>query len=224
MSNPIDILPIDPPATYDPGEDNPSYFYNNIIKPMIPDFIRMGSNYLTLDWEKVEELRLEIDDVLENVSKVLDKNQIIIDFQMNQYPIRFKEYETEVSKSMRTVEFYIKEYKETNTIHRLYLVNSILAHIGLESMQKDKWTVKDIKHLYDYSGDPMIAKVINKQFNIDDPIVLEAMIKLATDKMTIWNRPRHRRSDSLNINKIQFDNTDPLHQELYKKFEQEGKL
>ena len=190
MNNPHDLLPVKHPSTFDPSEEQSDYFYQNVIKPLIPDFIRIMNNYLTIDWTEVENLRKTIDNVLEVVENTLAENKIIKEFQEYQYPIKFKEYQDEVFKSKRTVDYYIKEYKESNVVHRTYLVNSILSHIGLEELKKDKWTIKDVKALYAYSGDPMIAKIIDKKFRPTDTIVKEAMMNLAKDKVAIWNKVR----------------------------------
>ena len=69
MKTPIDLLPISNPKDFDPAEEQPDYFYQNVIKPLIPDFIRMMDSYLTLDWKAVDELSIVIDDVL----KIEDK-------------------------------------------------------------------------------------------------------------------------------------------------------
>jgi len=43
---PDNLLPIDPPKDYDPG---PSYFYNNVVKHLVPDFIRIKEDIKYLD-------------------------------------------------------------------------------------------------------------------------------------------------------------------------------
>lgn len=192
--SPHDLLPIKAPSEFDPSESNPTYFYDNVIKPLIPDFIRIMDTPLTMNWEAVEELRTTIDNVLDIVANTLAKNEIIKKFQEAQYPKKFAEYREEVLKSCRDVEYYIKEYKDS-IVHRTYLVNHILSIIDQEDMQKDKWSVKDIKSLNTFLEDPKIAKVINKQYKPTDTIVQEAMLNLASDKVAIWNKVREDKID-----------------------------
>ena len=190
MKSPHDLLPLPAPSEYDPSENNPAYFYKNIIKPLIPDSLRIMDNYLTLDWGRVEELKEVINTVLKTVSKTLENNELIIKFQEHQYPKKFEEYKVEVSKSMRTIDFYLKDFKADNAIHKTYLINHILKLNGQEAMCKDKWSVKDMKSLYNYLENPQIMKVINKKFLPTDDLPKEAMMNLAKDKMAIWNKVR----------------------------------
>jgi len=194
---PWELLPIQEPKVFDPSEEEPDYFYKNVIKPLIPDFIRIMDSYLTLDWDKVEDLRKTIDNVLSIVKSTLDKNKIIEEFQKVQYPKKFAAYKEEILASCRTVDYYIKEYKPNNAIHRTYLVNHILLQYKQESMQKDKWSVKDLKSLYSYLEYPELSKVINKQYTATDTLPIAAMMILATDKMTIWNKVREDKVNSV---------------------------
>ena len=38
-NNPIDLLPIQSPSSFDPSQEEPDFFYKNVIKPLLKDFI-----------------------------------------------------------------------------------------------------------------------------------------------------------------------------------------
>ena len=197
MKNPIDLLPISAPKTFDPSEGDPDYFYREVIKPLIPDFIRMMDNYLTLDWEAVDGLKDTIDNVLDIVETTLSKNEVIIKFQEQQYPKRFALYKEETLKSCRTIEHYTKIYDPSNAIHRTYIVNEILKLDKTEDLCKDKWSVKDVKALYEYTGSSVLQFILDKTVEPQSDLAKQSMINLATDKMTIWNKVRTDKVDTV---------------------------
>ena len=202
MNQPMDLLPILAPKDHDPSEEEPDYFYNNVIKPLIPDFIRIMDNYLTLDWKAVDKLKDVIDNVLETVSTTLGKNEIIEKFQKHQYPVKFAQYKEETLKSCRTVDHYLKEYDPSNIIHRTYVVNEILKLNGTEDLCKDKWSVKDVKALYEYMELSTIQLVTDKKIDVRSDLAKQSMINLANDKMTIWNKVREDKVDSVSKDEL----------------------
>lgn len=184
---PIDLLPIKPPSEFDPG---PTYFYENVVKQLIPDFIRIMNSGLHIDDEAVDELRLVLDGVLETVETRLLNNQLIQDFQANEYPKIFAKYKEEVEASMRTLAFYTKEYNPKNAVHRSYIVNTRLELINKLDLCKPSWSAKEVKTLSGYVNDMYIEKIVNKTIPVNDTIAKEAMVRLAKDKLDIWNKPR----------------------------------
>jgi len=197
MHNPIDLLPIPVPKDFDPSDEEPDYFYKNVVKPLIPDFIRIMNNYLTLDWKAVDELKVVIDNVLDNVSSTLGQNEIIEAFQEYQYPKKFAIYKDETLKSCRTIDHYLKEYDNDNMIHRTYLVNLWLENTGKLMDRKDKWSVKDLKAYNTYNYQPLFLDILTKKIDPTLPKAIEAMTELAEAKMTIWNKVREDKVDSI---------------------------
>ena len=65
---PLDLLPIEHPAKH---EESPEYFYNNVVKHLIPDFIRIMNNGLTINEKAVDKLRDVLDNVLEDRKSVV---------------------------------------------------------------------------------------------------------------------------------------------------------
>ena len=184
---PDNLLPIDPPKDYDPG---PSYFYNNVVKHLVPDFIRIMNSGLTIDEKAVDELRIVLDEMLKTVSDRLANNQIILDFQAQEYPKKFAEYKAEQEASCRTIDHYLKVYDTKNAVHRTYIVNEILKYSYPDETLNDKWSIKDIKLINKYLESDLLAHVITKSLPNKHTIVTRAMNQLATDKMNIWNKIR----------------------------------
>lgn len=198
---PHELLPIDFPKDYDPGVD---WFYNNIAKHLSKDFIKLMNAGLTINQEAVDNLRGVLDDVLKTVEDTLAKDQIIQEFQKAKYPKKFTEYEKEVTASCRVASDYYKEYNPDTIVHRTWLVNFWLAKHKLWEMQRDKWTVNDLKKYADYSGEDFISWVINKEVDKFKEDAEAAMWELAHEKAAIWNKVRFDK-----VQAVQFEDLIP---------------
>lgn len=185
---PKDLFPIPHPSVFDPG---PKYFYNNVVKPLIPDFITIMNNGLTIDDDAVDELRLVLDNMLISIADRLNTNKIIKDYQAYEYPKKFAEYKKEVESSCRDLDFYLKEYNDTNATHRSYVINECLKEVD-STLILDKWSVKDLKSINSYLGNSFIQSIIDKEVaSYGHKYVLNGMKQLAEDKMNIWNKVRY---------------------------------
>lgn len=187
---PWEILPLPHPSEFDPGKEDPKYFYDNFVHPMIPDMIRMMSNGIHINQNEVENLRKVIDDVLITVEKTLAKNSLMKKFQEQQYPKKFKEYKEQVTASCRTIDHYLKEYDHKNATHRTYAVNEKILLMDDKFKTKPKWSVKDLKDFNLYLEDHYMQGIIDKTISKDSSIIKMAMHRLARDKMNIWNKVR----------------------------------
>ena len=68
--NPIDLLPVIRPLE-DSNPPDGTYFYDNVIKYLIPDIIKMESNGIPINLDKVAEVQNTVDTVLEDVKNKL---------------------------------------------------------------------------------------------------------------------------------------------------------
>ena len=184
---PKNLLPIPHPTTYDPG---PNYFYENVVKHLIPDFIRIMNNGLTIDDKAVDELRGVLDKMLKSIAARLANNQVILDFQAQEYPKKFAEYKTKVTASCRTMEHFLKDYDPTNAVHRTYIVNNYLNSIEQLEHVHPKWSVKDTKLISEFLNDQFLVDIVNKKVSKKDPMAILAMESLALNKMSLWNKVR----------------------------------
>ena len=194
---PIELLPIKPPSEFDPSIDQPDFFYQNVVKPLIPDTLRIMQNGIHIDQDAVDELRVVIDKVLKTVRDSLDTNQVIKDYQAYEYPKKFAEYQAEVEASMRDINFYLKPYNPANMVHRTYVVNEYLVSgICKPDLCRPQWSVKDVKTLMTYTGTGFLSYVLDKSLDDSNITVSRAMETLAQDKLDIWNKPRQGKIDN----------------------------
>ena len=189
---PYEHLPLPMPKDYDPG---PEFFYENFMKPFIPDMIQMMDTGLTIDNDAVEDLRVTVSNVLDSVAERLEKNPIVKLLQEKKLPYDQKKHAEECTKSVRTVDHYLKEYKETDMVHRTWVVNTYLKHIHKTEEIRDKWSVKDLKQLNIFLDDPFLAGIIDKRKLSNNTNVKLGMRALAEYKLELWNRPRYEKAE-----------------------------
>jgi DNA polymerase I-like protein with 3'-5' exonuclease and polymerase domains len=182
---PIDLLPIADPISHDPSEDNLDYFYENVTKHLIPDIIKISNNGIPIDLAKVKELETTVTTVLDDVTARLADNSLIQDFQAFMYPQKFKAFKEELDAKKRTIDHYIKPYKNTVS-DRTWVVNTYLELIDSPHAGKDKWTLKDLKGLNILLADTTIDAIIKDEAS---SVVKEAgMLAMAKAKLKLYNK------------------------------------
>jgi hypothetical protein len=191
---PYQLLPFPAPALFDPAKEQPDFFYQNFAKKLIPDMIKLMDTGLHIDKKAVEELRITIDKVLNSVKKVLEGSSLIKEFQLFQIPAAQKKWAEEATKSTRSYEYYLREYNDTNILHRTWVINTHLIEIEYPEKCKDKWTVADTKKLSVILQDSFLEALIEKKISKDFPIVKKGMLELAKHKAELWNRPREEKA------------------------------
>jgi len=188
---PYQRLPVPLPCDYDPG---PSYFYNNFVSHFIPDMIKMVDTGLEVDSSAVEDLRTLIDEVQETVYERLGKHPYVVKYQETcRRPKAQREHEEDATKSVRTLDHYLKPFKETDMTHRTWLVNTHLRGTGRDKDVRDKWAVKDIKEYNIFLNDAFLSSVIDKRISPNSTTAVKAMRSLAEYKLELWNRPRYEK-------------------------------
>ncbi|MCP4489791.1 MAG: hypothetical protein GY820_21110 [Gammaproteobacteria bacterium] len=192
---PYQLLPMPMPRDYDPSEKDPLFFYKNFARHFIPDMINMMDVGLYVDDAAVEDLRKTIDEVLQTVEDRLEANELIKEYQNSRLPAAQKTHAEEATRCLRTLEYYMKDYKDTDMVHRTWAINTHLNNIGRGSEVKEKWTVAQLKKLNIFLEDPFIAAVVAKRNLHNNATVQEAMIKLARYKLDLWNRPRLEKAE-----------------------------
>jgi hypothetical protein len=176
-----DLLPIRPPSEFDPG---PSYFYENVVKHLIPDMVKLMNTGLHIDSNEVDKLRSTLDDILQTVVDRLASNSIIKTYQKS----RLKEHKKEVTDTLRTIDDYIVPYNEKSAVHRVYIVNRRLRELGQEELIKSKWNLTDIKKMNLYLEDSLLTKLLDKTITQEE--ASPGMRDMAQSKLDVWNIPR----------------------------------
>jgi DNA polymerase-1 len=181
---------------FDPGETDPLYFYRNFAKPMIPDMIQLMSQGLLVDPDAVDDLRKTIDEVLDTVRTRLDKSPLIAKYQNSRLPEAQRKHAEEATKSLRTIDYYIKPYKPGDMVHRTWLMNEHLRRLERGNDVKDKWTVKDMKQYNVFLKDPYVGALITKKIMRSNAYIEQGMRRLAQHKLELWNRPRLEKAET----------------------------
>ena len=192
---PYERLPMPMPAEYDPSEEEPDFFYKNFAKHFVPDMIQMMDTGLNIDQDAVESLRKTVEEVLESVAKGLAENEIIQRYQKERQPYAQKKYAEQCTAAVRDVDYYLKEYKPGDMLHRTWVVNTYLRKIGKDSFIKAKWPVNDLKSLNVFLTDPFIKGIIDKRKYSMNQDVKAGMLALAEYKLELWNRPRYEKAE-----------------------------
>jgi hypothetical protein len=179
------------PCDHDPG---PKFFYENFVKPLIPDVIQMMSTGLCVDQDAVEELRKTIHEVLGNVEKTLSDNSLIQQFQEHRLPAAQKAHAEKCTQAVRTSDYYLKSYKEGDLVHRTWVINTYLKHLHKERDCREKWTIRDLKQYNIFLKDAFVTQIIDKRKLSQNTHVLSGMKALAEYKAELWNRPRQEKA------------------------------
>jgi len=188
---PHQLLPLPLPSEFDPSIKEPDYFYKNFVKPMIKDVIKLMATGINIDQDAVEDLRSTVLNVLDDVNKKLSKNKTIKEFREYQYKIKYKEYLDEMQTKKKAIEEFIKPFKESNIVHRTYLVNTVLENFDLGKYKLDKWTVNDLKKVLILEPNPVLQDIVDKKFDTHYSLISQAMQNLAKDKMIVYNKAHY---------------------------------
>ncbi len=187
---PFERLPMPAPRDYDPSEEEPLFFYHNFVKHFIPDMIQLMDTGLHIDPDAVEDLRKTIDTVLKSVSDRLEANELVKEYQNSRLPEAQAAHAEKATAALRTVDYYYREYKPGDMVHRTWVTNEHLKRVGRPGDVKEKWTVKELKQYNLFLDDPFIKALVSKRVLRKNFQVMEAMVSLADYKLDLWNRPR----------------------------------
>lgn len=187
---PYELLPFPLPSEYDPAINNPDYFYQNFVQHFIPDMIQMMTTGLKVDADAVEELRNTIDNVLVEVTKTLEDNPLIQQYQKQELPAAQKAWEKEATKAVRTPDYYLQNFDSKNMVHRTWVVNAYLKAYYASQYVKDKWTIAELKKLAEKLGNTFLIDIVLKTVSPRNSFIVAQMEKLAEYKAELWNKPR----------------------------------
>lgn len=209
--SPWDLLPAPLPATTNYPT---SYFYHNVAKHLIPDFVRIMHNGLHIDLNRVSELEDTLNEILTKVETELANNPLIQQFQLLQHSRIVAEYIEERKSKLKPIEYFLKPFKYKDMTHRSYFMHVYsLAHNitppteTLEGSTIPKWEAKLVKRLS--LTRPLLVRLLNGELTDTNPIVSEAMLLLATHKQTLHNRRYEEQIESPDIEVPPFNPASP---------------
>ena len=143
---PHDLLPITRPLE-ETNLPSDTYFYDNVIQPLIKDIIQIEANGIPIDLKKVAKLETTVNGVLDEVHRKLANNDMMLDFLKSVAKEHKKAKTEELENKKKEAADFLKTFNAKNATHRTYVVNSYLISQGKEDMVMDKWShVPDIPH------------------------------------------------------------------------------
>lgn len=186
--SPHDLLPIENPFEEEPEDQ--TYFYENVIKHLIPDIIDMAANGIPINLEKVSELEKVVVNVLKKVHDKLKNNKLMLKFLEETSKDTKKQKIAELDNKKKTIEDFIKPFNIKNKTHRTYVVNWFLIEvIQHDEMIMGEWCIKDLKKLNQVIASAFIQNILDKK--IEDwmnNIIENGMLSLAKDRCEIYNK------------------------------------
>ena len=188
MDSPHDLLPILPPKDH---QEEPYYFYKNVVLPLLKDVQRIQANGIPIDVQRTEKLKQELDGILASVDERLAANPLVKQFQILRGKRAYQDYKDELFSKFKDYTHYLKEFSIKNTNHRNYLCNYLLN--DYPDHRKDKWTIKDINTNPILANHPTIQLLLNKSLTSDHPDAINTMIFLASCKAYLVNSQYHHK-------------------------------
>lgn len=187
-THPIDLLPIVRPldSTNFPDE---TFFYQNVVCKLIPDIIRMETNGIPINLNKVSGVEETVNNALENVYSQIAKSPLMLKYLESENVAKRKVKELQLEAKKKTVDDFLTTFNSKNKVHRSYLVNHYLVSCNKADMCMDEWSIKDLKKLNQIIASKFLQDLLEGKFNsCATPMIDAAMRKLAEDKAEAYNK------------------------------------
>lgn len=219
--SPHSLLPAPEPCTVDPPA---GYFYEKVVKHLLPDAIRIMMNGIPIDLSKVQELEVTVAATLAEVEQTMKNNTLISKFQSMQH-IKFKQsYINEKESKKRDHNYYLKPFIYNKMDHRSYFMNEfvkgkpITPPVDLMPTGVPKWPARVVKqYLETY---PSLSRLlVGEVTEVNNNFARLAMVELATDRAKVYNRSYEHAIEGVddNVELPQFNPGSSLQkQELFK--------
>ncbi|MCL2313058.1 MAG: hypothetical protein FWC41_11370, partial [Firmicutes bacterium] len=186
--SPHDLLPIPNPKV-DPNSNDRTWFYENVIKHLIPDIIKMEANGIPICLDKVAELEEIVTNVIQKVHEKLKNNSSMLQF-LQHIAENTKVSKTKVLEAKkRHWKDYLKPFDINNTTHRSYVINTYLIAQNKKDMCMDKWSIKDLKKLNSILASNFLQALLSKKVHSSMSSYIDASMQLiAKEKAEIFNK------------------------------------
>lgn len=185
--NPIDLLPITRPLESTSESIDETYFYENVVKHLIPDIIRMEMAGIPISIPKVVEVEKVVNDVLESVKTKLATNPIMLRFLEHQEEEAKKNKASAIASKTKDASDFTVVFSPKNKIHRSKVVNYHLTQLHKEKFIQNEWSIKDLKLLLSMVSTPLLEALAKNEIPQDTKTVEAAMQELCEEKARIYN-------------------------------------
>ena len=208
--SPWSLLPSPEPRTVSPPID---FFYHNVAKHLIRDTVRIMSNGLGIDLNRVSELEAVIDESIAKVHESLVTNPIIVKYLETKHSKLIKlEVDKQLSKLKQPSDF-IKPFKHNDVVHRSYFMyffcqaQSIASPSELLPSGIPKWSTALTRKFA--ANHPLLKKLLDGTLPTSHSLVSKAVELLAQHKCDIYNSKYLTKANSPSINLPQFNPRSP---------------
>lgn len=212
--SPYDLLPIQNPKDYTP-EDN--FFYENVVKYLIPDVLTLMYNGIPIDLDRVRELETTVVSVLDNVKQTLSNNFLIKDFLKEKYSYLINKKTEEILSKQKTYKSYLQPFNIKNTVHCTFVINTFLLsdpkYKEYLKLDKSNWKIKELQKLNSILKEDFITKLLDKDYDYinNHEITATAMKALAEQKAIMFNNKQQNKANSVqeNTQELEFNPNSP---------------
>lgn len=188
LYSPHSLLPAPEPRTVSPPIDQ---FYHTVAKHLIRDTVRLMSNGLHIDLDKVEELESTLEAQLSSVHQNLAANPYIQSFLEHQFKQQISTFVSEKQAKLKPASFFLKPFKASDQVHRSYFMHIFSQQHGF-SQPSDllpsgvpKWPANLVKKLT--PSYPVLTRLLDGTISLEHPVVIEATQLLAQHKADMYN-------------------------------------
>lgn len=185
--SPWSLLPAPEPATYNPPA---SYFYHNVAKHLIRDTVRLMSNGLHIDLNRVMELEQTLDQQLSVVESELAENPYIQRYLHQFHQREIQAYIADRKSKCRPASYYLKPFNPKDTNHRSYFMHLFAQQQGFSEPTDllptgiPKWTARQVAKVA--AQFPLVKRVFDGT-ETSHPLLQAAMDLLAEHKADMYN-------------------------------------
>ncbi len=187
--SPWDLLPAPEPCTVSPPIDE---FYQTTVKHLVKDTVRVMSNGVPIDLDRVADLEVELDKILADVNSTLAQNTYIKKYLESRYQSQIAKYVEEQQSKLKQASHFIKPFDYKKQDHRSYFMHiysqqtSVSQPTELLPTGIPKWPANTIKKLA--KANPFLDKFIKGQLKPSHPIAIQAIELWAQHKADLYNR------------------------------------
>lgn len=189
--SPHDLLPAPIPRESD---YKANYFYENIAKYLVKDTVRICSNGLGIDLDKVEKLEAELTASITAVKESLNKNPIITKFLLEKRSKlvikKTAERDAKLEARIKQPNDFLKPFNHKDINHRSYFMHLFAQQQKLPEPSEllptgiPKWPANLVKRLTPQY--PLLSRLLDG--TLSHPLQNEAMQLMAEHKCEIHNR------------------------------------
>ena len=207
--SPHSLLPAPEPCTINPPE---SYFYDNVVKHLVKDTVKLMSTGLPIDLTRVEQLELELDQILSDVHSTLAANPHIQTYLESRYSSQIAAYKSDQLSKLRQPSYYLVPFDHTKPEHRSYFMHlfAIAQSIPLPPATLptgiSKWSARDVQKLS--ASRPILKRLLLGQLTPTE--TLPCMQFRAQHKADIFNKSYIDKASAPSITYPTFNPSSPI--------------